>query len=95
MVQDFVKAFKAKYGANEVPTHINAHAYDTVMVVADAVKRGGKDAQSIRDQLAKIKGLEVTTGIIAIDAKGQTTDPSVIHYVETTPDLAWKTLNWQ
>jgi branched-chain amino acid transport system substrate-binding protein len=95
MVQDFVKAFKAKYGADQVPTHINAHAYDTVMVVADAVKKGAKDAQSMRDQLAKIKGLQVTTGIIAIDAKGQTTDPSVIHYVETTPELGWKTLNWQ
>src|SRR5437868_11130842 len=25
MVQDFVKAFNAKYGADKVPTHINAH----------------------------------------------------------------------
>jgi branched-chain amino acid transport system substrate-binding protein len=95
MVQDFVKAFKAKYGADQTPTHINAHAYDTMLIVAEAVRRGANDAQSMRDQLAKIKGLEVTTGKIDFDGKGQTIDPSVIHYVETTPDLGWKTLNWQ
>jgi branched-chain amino acid transport system substrate-binding protein len=94
MVQDFVKAFKAKFGADQVPTHINAHAYDTILLVADAVKRGAKDAQSLRDRLAQIKGLQVTTGIIDFDAKGQTQNMSVIHYVETTPELGWKTLNW-
>jgi branched-chain amino acid transport system substrate-binding protein len=40
IVQDFVKAFKAKYGEAEVPTHINAHAYDQILIVAEAVKRG-------------------------------------------------------
>jgi branched-chain amino acid transport system substrate-binding protein len=94
IVQDFVKKYKAKYGANEVPTHITAHAYDTVLVVAEAVRRGAKDAQSMRDKLATIKGLEVTTGTIDFDAKGQTINPSVIHFVETTPELGWKTLNW-
>jgi branched-chain amino acid transport system substrate-binding protein len=50
MVQDFVKAFKAKYGADKVPTHINAHAYDTILLVAEAVKRGAKDSESISEQ---------------------------------------------
>ncbi len=94
IVQDFVKAFKAKYGQDQVPTHINAHAYDTLLLVAEAVKRGGNDAQSIRDQLAKMRGVEVTTGVIDFDAKGQTENLSIIHYVETTPELGWKTLNW-
>ena len=49
------RAFKAKYNAD--PTHLNAHAYDQIMLIADVVKRGGKDAQSIRDGLAATKDL--------------------------------------
>ena len=95
MVQNFVKAFKAKYGADKVPTHINAHAYDTIMLVAEAVKRGAHDSESIRDQFSKFKGVEVTTGKITFDAKGQNSDLSVVHFVETQKDLSWKALNWQ
>jgi ABC-type branched-subunit amino acid transport system substrate-binding protein len=94
MVQDFVKAFKAKYGEAEVPTHINAHAYDQILIVAEAVKRGAKDPKSFRDTLAKMKGVEVTTGTIDFDEKGQNSNLSVIHYVQTNPDLTWKTLDW-
>jgi branched-chain amino acid transport system substrate-binding protein len=95
MVQDFVKAFKAKYGADKVPTHINAHAYDTILLVAEAVKRGAKDSESIREQFSKFKNVEVTTGKITFDAKGQNSDLSVVHFVETQKDLSWKGLNWQ
>jgi len=95
MVQDFVKAFKAKYGADKVPTHINAHAYDSILLVAEAVRRGAKDAESIRDRLSKMKNVEVTTGKITFDAKGQNADLSVIHFVETQKDLSWKALDWQ
>ena len=94
IVQDFVKAFKAKYGEAEVPTHINAHAYDQILIVAEAVKRGAKDPKSFRDTLAKMKGIEVTTGTIDFDEKGQNSNLSVIHYVQTNPDLTWKTLDW-
>jgi len=95
MVQDFVKAFKAKYGADRTPSHINAHAYDTVMLVAEAVKRGAKDAEGIREQFSKFKNVEVTTGKITFDQKGQNSDLSVVHFVETQKDLSWKSINWQ
>ena len=49
MVKTFVAGFKAKFNAD--PTHINAHAYDQIMLIGDVVKRGAKDAQSIRDAL--------------------------------------------
>ncbi len=94
MVQDFVKAFQAKYGADKVPTHINAHAYDTILLVAEAVRRGATDSESIRDRLSKMKDVEVTTGKITFDAKGQNSDLSVIHFVETQKDLSWKALGW-
>jgi branched-chain amino acid transport system substrate-binding protein len=95
IVQDFVRAFKAKYGQDKVPTHINAHAYDAILLVAEAVRRGGHDSESIRDRFSKMKGVEVTTGTISFDAKGQTSDLSVVHFVETQKDLSWKALNWQ
>jgi len=95
MVQSFVKAFNAKYGADKVPTHINAHAYDTILVIADAVRRGATDSESMRDRLSKTKDLEVTTGRITFDAKGQNADLSVVHFVETQKDLSWKGMSWQ
>src|SRR5690349_490021 len=39
VVRDFVKAFEAKY--HEQPTHLNAHAWDQLFLIADVVKRGG------------------------------------------------------
>ena len=52
-VKSFIQAFKAKY--NQDPTHLNAHAYDQIMLIADVVHRGAKDAQGIRDGLAATK----------------------------------------
>jgi len=94
-VQDFVKAYKAKYGADKTPSHINAHAYDSIMLVAEAVRRGAKDSESIRQQFSNFKNVEVTTGKITFDAKGQNSDLSVVHFVETQKDLSWKAINWQ
>ena len=94
MVQDFIKLFRAKYGADKVPTHINAHAYDTILLVAEAVRRGATDAESMRDRLSKMKDVEVTTGKITFDAKGQNSDLSVVHFVETQKDLSWKAMSW-
>ncbi len=94
MVQDFVKAFRAKYGADKVPTHINAHAYDTILLVAEAVRRGATDSESIRDRFSRMKDVEVTTGRITFGPNGQNSDLSVIHFIETQKDLSWKGLNW-
>src|SRR5438067_4678307 len=95
VVQDFVSAFKAKYVQDEVPTHINAHAYDAILLIAAAVRRGAKDSESIREQFSKFKDVEVTTGRITFDQKGQNSDLSVVHFVETQKDLSWKGMSWQ
>ena len=95
VVQDFVKAFHAKYGADKTPTHINAHAYDAVLLVAEAVRRGATDSESIRERFSKFKDVEVTTGKITFDNKGQNSDLSVVHFVETQNDLSWKGMSWQ
>ena len=93
LVQDFVKAFKAKY--NEDPTHINAHGYDQVLLVADIVRRGGKDPQSIRDLLADTRGFPGVTGTVQFDKTNQNVMTDTMHYVETQADSSWKVLDWQ
>ncbi len=92
VVRNFIQAFKAKY--NQDPTHINAHAYDQVMLIADVVRRGGKDAKSIRDGLAATKDFSGVTGSVAFDKTNQNTKMDTVHYMETMPDLSWKALKW-
>src|SRR4051812_13816118 len=92
VVQDFVRSFKAKY--NQEPTHINAHAFDQVLVVADVVRRGGKDAQSIRDLLAATKGFSGVTGSVEFDKSNQNIKMDTVHYMETKPDLSWTSPKW-
>jgi branched-chain amino acid transport system substrate-binding protein len=48
MVQDFVQIFKTIYGANETPTQIQAHAYDSILVVAEAMRRGATTSERMR-----------------------------------------------
>src|SRR3954467_13892251 len=91
-VRNFVRSFKAKYG--QEPTHINAHAFDQILVVADAVKRGAKDAQSMRDTLAATKDFKGVTGSVEFDKSNQNTKMDTIHYMETKPDLSWNALKW-
>jgi branched-chain amino acid transport system substrate-binding protein len=91
-VKSFIQAFKAKY--NQDPTHLNAHAYDQIMLIADVVKRGAKDAQGIRDGLAATKDFVGVTGSATFDEHNQNTKMDTIHYMETLPDLSWKALGW-
>src|SRR5262249_1165974 len=86
MVRKFVDAFRAKY--NQEPTHLNAHAYDQIMLTADVVRRGATDAQSIRDQLAATKNFSGVTGSVEFDGHNQNTRMDTVHYMETLPDLS-------
>jgi branched-chain amino acid transport system substrate-binding protein len=92
VVRNFVKNFKARF--NSDPTHLNAHAYDQVMLIADAVKRGAKDAQSIRDTLAATKNFAGVTGSVEFDKTNQNIRKDTIHYMETQPALTWNALKW-
>jgi branched-chain amino acid transport system substrate-binding protein len=92
LVRDFVAAFKAKY--NQEPTHLNAHAFDQIMLIADVVKRGGHDAKSIRDGLAATQNFTGVTGSVAFDKTNQNVKMDTVHYMETRPDLSWTSLAW-
>jgi branched-chain amino acid transport system substrate-binding protein len=91
-VRGFIDAFKAKYNLD--PTHLHAHAYDQIALIADVVKRGAKDAKSIRDGLAETKEFSGITGSVAFDKTNQNDKMDTIHYMETLPDLTWKALKW-
>jgi branched-chain amino acid transport system substrate-binding protein len=88
VVRKFIEAFKAKYNAD--PTHLNAHAYDQIMLIADVVRRGANDAQSIRDGLAATKSFSGVTGSVEFDKTNQNTKMDTVHYMETQADLSWK-----
>lgn len=92
IVRNFVKNFKAKF--NSDPTHLNAHAYDQIMLIADVVRRGARDAQSIRDMLAATKDFVGVTGSVEFDKTNQNVRKDTIHYMETKPDLSWDALKW-
>jgi branched-chain amino acid transport system substrate-binding protein len=92
LVRNFIDAFKAKY--QQDPTHLHAHAYDQIMLIADTVKHGAKDAQSIRDGLAATKVFSGVTGSVEFDKTNQNTKMDTVHYMETLPDLSWKALKW-
>ena len=91
-VQDFITAFRAKY--KQDPTHLHAHAYDQIALIADAVKRGAKDAPSIRDGLAATRSFVGVTGSVSFDKTNQNERTDTIHYMETLPDLSWRALKW-
>ena len=92
VVQNFIRSFKAKYG--QEPTHINAHAFDQILVVAEVIRRGAKDSQSIRDITATTKDFSGVTGSVEFDKTNQNIKMDTIHYMETLPDLSWKALGW-
>ena len=64
-VQNFVKAYKAKFGINP-ENAFAALGYDTMYLIADALKRAGPGATSVqlRDAIAKTSGLDGVTGTV-------------------------------
>jgi branched-chain amino acid transport system substrate-binding protein len=65
-IQEFSKKFEGKYG--KAPDAFNALGYDTVYLLADAIKRaGGADSVKIKDALAETKDLELITGLYSVD----------------------------
>ncbi|ASS98325.1 ABC transporter substrate-binding protein [Geobacillus thermocatenulatus] len=65
-IQEFVKAFKAKY--NKAPDAFNALGYDTAYFLVDAIKRAGSaDPVKIKDSLAQTKDLQLVTGTFTVD----------------------------
>jgi branched-chain amino acid transport system substrate-binding protein len=67
IVQDFVKAFKAKYSGKS-PDAFAALGYDTAYFVADAIKRAGSsNPVKVQKALAATDGLQLVSGKLKLD----------------------------
>ena len=61
VIKSFTEAYTAAYGTNPIPH--GAQAYDTVYIIADAVKRAdSSDPAALRDAIRATDGLELVTG---------------------------------
>ena len=77
VVQDFVKKYQAKY--NATPDAMAALGYDSLMILADAMKKAGTtDGPKVRDALAAEKDFQGITGDITIDKDRNASKPAVI-----------------
>lgn len=63
---DFARKYKERF--NTEADNFAAHAYDSALVMFDALKRSDLTRKSIRDALAATKGFAGTTGVITFDA---------------------------
>ncbi len=80
-VQNFVKEYMKRY--NEKPGAMAALGYDTILVIADALRRAGStDAAALQKALATTLGFEGVTGAITIDAQRNAKKSAVV--LETT-----------
>ena len=74
-VQNFVKAYKAKYN-NEEPDLFAAIAYDAINIVATTMDQYGTERQQIKDGLSKIKDVpSVIYGKLTFNADRRVANP--------------------
>ena len=67
-IKDFVSKYHARFNAD--PDTWAAQSYDSMYLIADAIKRGGTTHQGLRDALANTKDFTGVTGTISFDTKG-------------------------
>jgi branched-chain amino acid transport system substrate-binding protein len=76
-VQNFVKAYQAKFGV--VPDSLAALAYDAAKVLADAIKRaGGTDSVKLKNAINMTEDFDGVTGNIRLDSNRNAVKPAVI-----------------
>lgn len=80
VVKNFVKTYKDKY--KEDPDMTAAQSFDSVELLAQAIKTGGTDRAAVAKALGGIKGFEGVTGNISFDAQHEAVKPVVFLKVE-------------
>jgi len=78
----FVADYQKRFGG-KTPDAMAALGYDSVMILADAMKRAGTtDGPKVRDALAATKDFDGVTGITTINAQRDADKPAVILEVQ-------------
>ncbi|HML35530.1 MULTISPECIES: ABC transporter substrate-binding protein [Sporomusa] len=73
----FVEAYKKEYG--QEPSALAALGYDSGIMIIDAIKRAGSDDPAkIREALEQTKNLQVSTGILTLDANHNPVKSAVV-----------------
>ncbi len=73
-LENYKKRFKGK-----VPDALAANGYDSMMMLADGIKRaGGTDGAKLRDALAATKDLSLVTGVLTINQQRDADKSAVI-----------------
>jgi branched-chain amino acid transport system substrate-binding protein len=76
-IQKFVADYKGRYGI--LPDALAALGYDSMKVLADAVKRAGTtESGKLRDAIAQTKNFPGVTGQITIDQNRNAVKPAVV-----------------
>lgn len=66
LIQEFVKKYEAKY--NEEPDLFAVHAYDTIILIAEAIKLGGPTREGVHSALSQLKDIpSVKYGTVTFD----------------------------
>ena len=77
-VIEFAKRYKARWNG-ETPGAFSALGYDSVYVIADAIKRAGStEGPKLRDALAQTKNFKGVTGVTNIDKDRNASKPATI-----------------
>lgn len=76
-IRKFVADYQGRYKV--LPDALAALGYDSMQVLADAIKRaGGTDNTKLRDAIAQTKNFAGVTGQISIDAERNAVKPAVV-----------------
>jgi len=76
-VTSFVEAYKKEYG--QVPDALAALGYDAALMLIDSIKRANSaEPAKIKDALAQTKNLQVSTGILTLDASHNPVKSAVV-----------------
>ncbi len=82
-IRKFVADYKARY--NILPDALAALGYDSMKVLADAIKRAGTaESAKLRDAIAQTNGFPGVTGMISIDKDRNAVKPAVVLKLENS-----------
>jgi len=74
--KSFIDAYRDKY--NSMPTYFSAFAYDSAILVGEAIQKEGASPEDVRRGLLNIRHYEGVTGKISIESNGEAVFPMII-----------------
>lgn len=80
VAKEFIENHKEVYGKN--PSYFTGFAYDTLMILADVLKREGYSSDRIREGLLKVKNFPGVMGNITIKPDGDADFPMVVKIIK-------------